>query len=123
MRFRGRFLRDGLAHVYGQIDVLVVPSIWDENSPLVVHEAFAAGIPVVASNVGGLCEVIADGIDGLLLPAGEPAALAAAIARLVEDPALVERLRTGIRPVRSAHRAAAELVDLYSGLMGPPPGS
>ena len=115
--FRGRFPRDRLAQVYGQIDVLVVPSIWDENSPLVVHEAFAAGIPVIASDVDGLREVIADGTDGVLFPAGDPEALAATMARLVEDPALIEQLRAGIRPVWTARQAGAELVDVYSGLL------
>jgi glycosyltransferase involved in cell wall biosynthesis len=117
VHFRGRFDRASLAEVYGGIGVLVVPSIWDENSPVVVHEAFAAGVPVVASAVAGMHEVIADGRDGFLFPAGDPHALAAALARLIEDRGLAERLRAGIQPVRTAAEAAAELVDLYSGLI------
>lgn len=118
IRFRGRFGRDRLAQVYSEIDVLVVPSIWDENSPLVVHEAFAAGIPVIASDVRGLREVITDGTDGLLFTPGDAHALAVAMARLADDSALLATLRSGIRPVRSAAEAAADLVEVYSELVG-----
>ncbi len=117
VRFRGPFGRDRLAEVYGQIDVLVVPSIWDENSPLVVHEAFAAGVPVIASDVGGLREVVADGTDGLLFPSGDAKALAGAMARIAEDSTLLAGLRSSIRPGRSADAAAAELADVYRGLV------
>lgn len=117
VRFRGRFDRGRLADVYAELDVLVVPSIWDENSPLVVFEAFAAGAPVIAADVTGLSEVIAHGTDGLLVPPRDPAALAEAIARLARDETLLAALRSGIQPVRSAGEAAAELLDLYSELL------
>ena len=118
VRFRGRFARDRLADVYSELDVLVVPSIWDENSPLVVSEAFAAGVPVVAADVTGLREVIAHGKDGLLVPPDDPAALAEVMARLVCDGRLLAALRSGIQPVRSSAVAAAELVELYSEILG-----
>ncbi len=117
VRFRGPFGRDRLAEVYGQIDVLVVPSIWDENSPLVVHEAFAAGVPVIASDVGGLREVVPDGTAGLLFPPGDAGALAEAMARIARDTALFAGLRSGVEPVRSADEAAAELLDVYRDLI------
>ena len=51
--------------------LLVVPSIWEENSPLVIREAFAAGVPVVASRIGGIPETVGDGVSGLLFEPGE----------------------------------------------------
>ena len=54
MRFTGAFDRERVAEVYAQIDVLVVPSLWLENSPLVIHEAFMAGVPVVGARIGGI---------------------------------------------------------------------
>ena len=54
VRFMGAFDRERTAEVYAQIDVLVVPSLWLENSPLVIHEAFMAGIPVVGARIGGI---------------------------------------------------------------------
>ena len=58
-----------------RLDVLVVPSIWIENSPFVIKEAFAAGVPVVASNLGGMAELVQDGRNGLLFTAGDSADL------------------------------------------------
>ena len=55
---RGRFEQDQLARVLGDIDVMVVPSLWYENAPLVIREAFAANIPVIATNLGGMAEVV-----------------------------------------------------------------
>ncbi len=69
-----------------QYDVLVIPSLWEENSPLVIHEAHAAGRPVIASNVGGVPELIRDGVDGILVPPGDVNALSGAIAGLAANP-------------------------------------
>ena len=66
-----------MADELSRIDVLVVPSIWYENAPLVVYSALAAGVPVVATDLGGLSETIVHGRNGLLFEPGNPAALAA----------------------------------------------
>ena len=50
----------------GEIDVLVVASLWPENSPLVIHEAWMAGVPVVGAEMGGVADLVSDGRDGLL---------------------------------------------------------
>ena len=55
--------------VYGALDVLVVPSLWPENSPLVIHEAFMHGVPVVGSRSGGIPDLVVDGVNGLLAEA------------------------------------------------------
>ena len=52
--------------MFDSFDVLVVPSIWLENSPLVVHEAFMFGVPVIGSRIGGTADLIQDGINGFL---------------------------------------------------------
>lgn len=75
-------------------DVAVLPSD-EESFGLAVVEAMASRTPVVASAVGGLLEVVDDGISGLLVPPGDPTALSAAIAAVVNDAALAERLRSG----------------------------
>ena len=88
-------------------DIAVVPSLEREGFGLAALEAMDAGLPVVASRVGGLPEVVQDGRSGLLVPPGDEAALAAAIARLLERPD--ERVRFGAegrRRVESRFRAA-----------------
>ena len=84
-----------------RIDALVVPSVWIENAPFVIREAFAARAPVIASDLGGMAEMVRRDRDGLLFEPGSPRALGLQIARLLDDPALIERLRRGIRPSRS----------------------
>jgi glycosyltransferase involved in cell wall biosynthesis len=78
-------------------DVMVLPS-HHEGLPRTIVEAMATGIPVVASGVGGIPEVVVDGTTGLLVPPGDPAALASAVERVLDDPALglqlVDRART-----------------------------
>ena len=67
------------------MDVVVVPSIWPENSPFVIHEAFLAGVPVVASRIGGIPELVEDGRNGLLFPVGDADRLASLIIRCYQD--------------------------------------
>jgi glycosyltransferase involved in cell wall biosynthesis len=94
-------LRDDIASLLGAADVLVHPSR-SEGLPLAILEAMAAGLPVVATRVGGIPEAVADGETGLLVPAADPEALAAALAGLLERPE--ERSRLGQAGRRRAER-------------------
>ncbi|MEM1232382.1 MAG: glycosyltransferase, partial [Pseudomonadota bacterium] len=67
------------------MDLFVLPSLFGEGMPMVILEAMATGVPVVASEVEGIPEIIRHERDGLLVPAGDPAALASALATLVGD--------------------------------------
>jgi GT2 family glycosyltransferase/glycosyltransferase involved in cell wall biosynthesis len=99
--FHGGIDRDGVRAALAQIDVLVVPSIWPENSPLVIREAFVAGVPVIASRIGGIPETVTDGVNGFLVEPDDVADLARAFRRLIDDPALLPRLRSGITATRT----------------------
>jgi glycosyltransferase involved in cell wall biosynthesis len=77
-------------------DVFVLPSLW-EGLPNVLLESMALGLPVAASNVDGVPEAITDGQDGLLVPPGNAAALAEALAKLIDDPVLRRRLGVSAR--------------------------
>jgi glycosyltransferase involved in cell wall biosynthesis len=90
------------------LDALVVPSIWFENSPLTIHEAFQCGVPVVTSDLGGMRELVASG-GGLTFRRADPADLAAVLRRLVADPAVVDRLRATIPAVKSIATDAADM--------------
>ena len=78
-----------------------MPSVWPENSPLVVLEAFLAGLPVVAARIGGIPELVSDGTNGLLFHPGDADDLARVLARLVNEPELLPTLRRGIPSVRT----------------------
>jgi glycosyltransferase involved in cell wall biosynthesis len=97
--FAGRLSSDALAATYATHDIFVLPAIVDskgdtEGLGVVLLEAVAAGLPVVASAVGGIVDVVQDGQTGLLVAQKDSTALAAAIARLHAEPCLAERLRT-----------------------------
>lgn len=81
----------------GDAACLVCPSEWYETFGRVIAEAFAAGTPVVASEIGALAELVRVGETGLLFPPGDPAALAAAVRRLLGDPPRLARMRVAAR--------------------------
>lgn len=101
-------LRDILASA----KLAVVPSLWQEPLGLAVVEAMACGVPVVASLVGGIPEMISDGINGLLVPPGDPRALAAAIDKVLGDRAVYERILEGVRKtaIPSYHDLALKVI-------------
>jgi glycosyltransferase involved in cell wall biosynthesis len=117
-QWRGAYERADLPRVLAGVDALVVPSLWVENYPLVVHEGFAAGRPVLASRLGALGEVVRDGVDGLHFEPGDPQDLARVLRRCVEDRALLAELARGIRPVKTMEAEARDLARRYGALSG-----
>lgn len=112
--FGGPLDHADLDDFFASIDILAVPSVWYENSPLVIHEARMAGLPVLTSNLGGMAELVRHDEDGLLATAGEPDSYAAQIRRLAADPALAGRLREGVRPPPTAVEEVSALEQLYA---------
>jgi glycosyltransferase involved in cell wall biosynthesis len=113
IEFRGGFDPDAVADIYAQMDVLVVPSLWPENSPLVIHEAFMAGVPVLGARVGGIPELVTHGVNGLLYEATSAPDLTCALRRLVDRPSLVGELAAGAPPIKALDRDAAEWEAVY----------
>ncbi len=105
-----------------QYDVIAVPSQWLETGPLVVLEAFAAGIPVLGANLGGIAEKVQDGVNGLLVPSFSVAAWRDALRALAHDRALREQLRAGVLPPRSMDAVVADLQALYARVTQDPKG-
>jgi glycosyltransferase involved in cell wall biosynthesis len=114
--FHGGFDRARVAEIYGALDVLVVPSLWPENSPLVIHEAFMHGVTVVASRSGGIPDLVADGVNGLLADTFSPGSLRDAIQRLISDPDLRARLAAAAPPVKTIAEDGAEWDARYARL-------
>ncbi|MBK8905039.1 MAG: glycosyltransferase family 4 protein [Anaerolineaceae bacterium] len=112
--FLGRLERTAVWHMLAQVDVVVVPSLWYETFVFVISEAFAMGVPVVASDLGVLAERVRHSVDGLLFPPGDAARLAQALQTLHDDPALQARLRQNILPVATGAEHAAVVAQLYA---------
>ena len=98
--FRGGYNRQQLPDILADIDVVVVPSIWYENAPLVIQEAFAADIPVITTNLGGMSETVTHDVNGLLFERNDSDDLARQLRRVIDEVDLLEKLTGGIPPVR-----------------------
>lgn len=87
IRFHGRLAKPELQQLVRRATAGVVPSRWHENQPMTVLEAFGAAVPIIATDLGGLPELVRDGVDGLVVPAEQAQALADAMDRMAADPA------------------------------------
>ena len=86
-----------IASIFADLDLLVVASTWVEANPRVIIEAFSAGVPVVSYPAGGIPELIEDGVTGALTQAATPESLADSIARMLGDPARMNRIARAAR--------------------------
>lgn len=116
VEWRGAFEADALERILAGADVLVLPSRCDESYSRVVREARAAGLAVVAPETGGPGDLLRHEVDALLVPPDDGAALARAIARLADDPALVSRLASAPARTTTVEEAAAQLESIYGEL-------
>jgi glycosyltransferase involved in cell wall biosynthesis len=117
IRFYTEFTQEEIFRQLSHYDAMLVPSVWLETGPLVVLEAFAAGIPVIGSRLGGIAERILDGKDGMLVQPANVEAWADAIRRIVERPDLLAQLQAGVRPPRTIDDAAIDMMQIYSSLI------
>jgi len=115
--WHGEYAHTDLPQIFSQIDVVVVPSIWHENNPLVIQEAFAASCPVICSDVGGAAESVRDGIDGLHFRTGDAGDLARQMRSLLTNRDLLKRLCDDIRPVRTIEEELAEIQAIYQEIL------
>jgi len=105
---------DGVIGVMADYDLIAVPSRGLETGPLVVLEAFAAGVPVLGADLGGIAELVHNGMDGFLVPADNAAAWAAAIVRFIDNPHLVRDMRANIKTPRSMDTVVDDMATVYS---------
>jgi glycosyltransferase involved in cell wall biosynthesis len=117
-------LRKDVPRLLAALDVMAMPSHW-EGLPMALLEAMAMSRPVVATRVSGIPDVIQDEHNGLLIPAKEPATLAAALARLAKDPALRARLGANalatLRQRFDVKTTMRKYEELYSAALRMPP--
>jgi glycosyltransferase involved in cell wall biosynthesis len=118
LNLTGVYDRTDVSRVLQGLDVVVVPSVWYENSPNTILEAFAHRTPVIVSDLGGMAELVEDGVNGLRFVTGDPSSLATKLRQLVDDPGLLSRLREGIGPIKSVSEEMVELQAVYRSATG-----
>lgn len=109
VKFWGKVDNREIADVFGLTDIAILPSVWPENQPVSITEAMASGIPVIASDMGGIPELVVNEKTGLTVPAGDAAALAQRIDRLVENHELRARLGKAGRETIEQHSFAKQV--------------
>jgi glycosyltransferase involved in cell wall biosynthesis len=116
--FRGPYDHSELPKLMADLHWVLVPSIWWENSPLVIQEAFFHRRPVICSDVGGMAEKVRDGVDGMHFRVGDAFSLAQTIETATAGTKLWRTLREGIREPHPMEDHIARLFELYAGIPG-----
>ena len=112
----GRFSPQQLAAAYAHFDVLVIPSIWFENSPLTINEAFIHQAPVIAGDVGGMKELVSDQY-GALFTVGDAQSLAEKLRLVVESPELIAEWKANLPQVKTIQENVVELEEIFAALL------
>jgi glycosyltransferase involved in cell wall biosynthesis len=117
VRYMGRIENERVADALADLDLLIVPSVWFENSPLTIHEAYLAGLPVLTSDCGGMTELVEHGKGGLHFRTGDAADLRRQLLRLLHEPGLLASLRRHRPAVKTIEEEAAVMEDRYRFLL------
>ncbi|WP_237064727.1 glycosyltransferase family 4 protein [Microbulbifer guangxiensis] len=111
--FCGSYESHELPRLLSGTDWVVIPSIWWENSPMVIQEAFTARVPIITSDIGGMAEKIKDEVDGLHFRAGKHQDLAEVIVRIIEDSTLRGKLVDNIAPPLTIEECLNQHIKIY----------
>lgn len=117
IKFMGGFDNREIAFVFQNIDVLVVPSIWPENSPLIVQEAFLAKTPVIASKVGGVPELVDNGVNGLLFHSGDVNDLQRKMEYIIYNRDVINSFRDAMPKIKSITEDMEDIEKIYNALL------
>jgi glycosyltransferase involved in cell wall biosynthesis len=117
VRYMGRLKNTDVATALADLDLLVVPSMWFENSPLTIHEAFLAGLPVVTSDRGGMAELVEHGKSGLHFRLGDADDLRRQLLRVLHEPGLLDSMRKQLPVVKTIEQDAAGMEQRYGLLL------
>jgi glycosyltransferase involved in cell wall biosynthesis len=109
----GRYSPEDLPSLMADIDYVVLPSLWWENAPRVIQEAFAYGRPVICSGIGGMAEKVIDGVNGFHFRVGDPVSLASAIRKAIE-PGVWDRLRENLPPLHTMESHLRNMTRYYT---------
>jgi glycosyltransferase involved in cell wall biosynthesis len=117
VKFHGPYDQNRIDQLMQSVDLVVIPSIWWENSPVVIQEALRNRRPIVCSDIGGMAEKVRDGLDGLQFPAGNSLALASLLLRIAKTPKQLGDLSRTMRMPESVEQATDRYQRLYRKLL------
>jgi glycosyltransferase involved in cell wall biosynthesis len=115
--YHGAYDNHDVHRLMQRVDAVVVPSIWWENSPVVIQEALANRKPVICSNVGGMAEKVVPGINGLHFAVGQPTSLARVIEELTKDPGRLAEMSSIMQRPMTADTALEAHLNLYRSIL------
>lgn len=111
--FQGPYESEEMPQLLQHVDWVIVPSVWWENSPMVIQEAFAQHVPLIVSNIGGMQEKVSNGKDGLHFRFGSPVDLANVMTRCIAEPELRQHCVSNISRPDSSADCVAKHLDIY----------
>jgi glycosyltransferase involved in cell wall biosynthesis len=114
VHFHGAYRQDQVDRLMRSVDAVLVPSIWWENSPVVIEEAMRNNRPVICSDIGGMAEKVRPGIDGFHFRHGSAQELGYLLKTLHADPALLAGIRRTMRAPAPASDLVARHLALYA---------
>lgn len=117
IRFMGGFNHKDFPAIFAQIDVLVFPSVWNENLPLVILEAFSTKTPVIASKIGGIPEIVKENVNGFLFNSGDAGKLNEKIEFIINNPEVIKKFQSNTPKVKSIKENAQEMEEIYADLI------
>jgi glycosyltransferase involved in cell wall biosynthesis len=120
LRYCGPYENARVHELMRSAHAVLVPSVWWENSPLVIQEALLNRRPVICSDIGGMAEKVRDGLDGFHVRAGSAHALAALLKRLAADPDSLVNLQTTMAKPPSLQETTQKTLQIYRNLRKPP---
>ncbi len=123
IKFMGMFDNKDVANIFKEIDVLIFSSVWEENSPLVIHEAIISNTFIIASDLGGVGELVKHGQNGFLFKAGDVRDLQEKMEHIIENPRSIESLKNNMPKIKSIKDNAEELERIYNSLLKSKKGS
>jgi glycosyltransferase involved in cell wall biosynthesis len=114
VKFHGAYDQRRLDTLMQSVDVVIVPSIWWENSPVVIQEAFRNRCPVICSDIGGMAEQVRDGVDGFYFPVGNSFSLVGLLLQLVADRRKLAGVRSSMRWPPGRDEVTEQHIKLYA---------
>lgn len=116
IKFKGEFNNKDVAKVFREIDILIFPSLWHENSPLVLHEAIITKTPVIASRIGGASEFVKDGLNGMFFERNDVKGLYH-ILKGFERKNMLQDFNMDVVSIKQIQENSSEIEEIYAGLI------